>query len=209
METDDDAAATEFSTAGVADPASVPPSGSSFGRRFGVSLLLGLPGIGALVAYIYATTPPAAVPPGLSLPLLAVLSGVNPLLLLAVACLLGAYTAPRVGLRSAVIDRTAAGDGLRTRLRTEVGLAVAVGLLGSLLIVVLDAVMVPFVAQDLPQSAVGTPRPTVVGVLAYAPVRFLYGGITEELVLRFGLMSALAFTGWSVAGRRTGGPGRQ
>ncbi|MFC7193832.1 type II CAAX prenyl endopeptidase Rce1 family protein [Halosimplex aquaticum] len=43
-------------------------------------------------------------------------------------------------------------------------------------------------------------------MLAYAPVRFLYGGITEELLLRFGVMSAIAFVGWYVTGRRTGGP---
>lgn len=37
--------------------------------------------------------------------------------------------------------------------------------------------------------------------LAFAPVRFLYGGITEELLLRFGLMSALVLAGWYVTGR--------
>jgi membrane protease YdiL (CAAX protease family) len=48
---------------------------------------------------------------------------------------------------------------------------------------------------------------TVVNVLVYAPVRFLYGGITEELLLRYGLMSALAFIGWVLTGRQSGGPG--
>ena len=50
----------------------------SFGKRSGVTLLAGVPGIIALVGYIYGTTPPTAVPTGLSLPLLAVLSAVNP-----------------------------------------------------------------------------------------------------------------------------------
>jgi membrane protease YdiL (CAAX protease family) len=66
--------------------------------------------------------------------------------------------------------------------------------------------MMPFVAQDLPQSVLGAPRPTVLDVLAYVPVRFLYGGITEELMLRFGLMSVLAFVGWRITGRRADGP---
>jgi membrane protease YdiL (CAAX protease family) len=185
---------------------SSPANDRSFGQRFGVSLLLGLPGIVALVGYIYLTTPPSAVPAGLSLPLLAVLSGVNPLLLLAVACLLGAYAAPRAGLHSYAIERTGTGDGIRQRLRQEGRRAAGLGILGGVLIVVLDAVMMPFVAQDLPQSVIGAPRPTVLDVLAYAPVRFLYGGITEELMLRFGLMSALAFAGWRISGRRSERP---
>lgn len=180
---------------------------SAFAARFGVTLLAGVPGILALVGYIYLTTPPAAVPAGLSLPLLAVLSGVSPLFLLAVACLLGTYAAPRVGLRSYLADRARTGEGVWRRLRPEVGLAVGLGALGGVLIVVLDVALAPFVARDLPQSAIGATDPTVAAVLAYAPVRFLYGGITEELLLRYGLMSVLALVGWFVTGRRSVGPG--
>jgi len=160
----------------------------------------------ALVGYIYFTTPPAAVPSGLTLSLLAVSSGVNSLLFLAVACLLGAYAAPRVGLQSHVIDRVRTDDGIRQRLQDEVGLAVGIGILGGVLIIVLDAILMPFVDQDLPQSVIGATQPTVLDVLAYAPVRFLYGGITEELMLRFGLVSVLVFIGWRLTGRRSERP---
>jgi membrane protease YdiL (CAAX protease family) len=181
-------------------------NGPSFGKRFGVALLLGIPGIVALVGYIYVTTPATAVPAGLSLPLLALVSAVNPLVLLGIACLLGAYAAPRVGLQSYVIDRTGSGSDIWQHLRNEAGLAVGIGVAGGVLIVVLDAVMMPFVAQDLPQSVLGAPRPTVLDIFAYAPVRFLYGGIAEELMLRFGLMSVLVFVGWRITGCRTAGP---
>ena len=197
---------TAFSTSGPDEPMSPTVSRPSFGRRFGMALLLGLPGITALVGYIYVTTPPSAVPAGLSLPLLAVVSAINPLLLLGVACLLGAYAAPRVGLRSYAIEGTGTDDSIWQRLRQEGGLAVGIGVLGGILIVVLDAVLMLFIAQDLPQSAIGATRPTILTVLGYAPVRFLYGGITEELMLRFGLMSALVFGGWRVTGRRGDGP---
>ena len=180
---------------------------SPFRARFGVTLLAGLPGIVALVAYVYRSTPPEAVPPGLTRPLLALLSGISPLLLLAVACLVGAYAAPKAALRSHLLDRAGGGAGAWKRLRPEVGLAVGVGVAGSLLVVALDVALAPFVARDLPQSAIGAARPTVVDVLAYAPVRFLYGGVTEELLLRFGLMSALAFGGWVLVGRRGDAPG--
>lgn len=197
---------TAFATPGVVEPMSPTAKPPSFGKRFGISLLLGTPGIVALVGYVYLTTPPSAVPPGLSLPVLAMVSGLNPLLLLGVACLFGAYTAPRVGLQSYIIHGIETGDGIWERLQDDVGLAVATGLLGGVMIVVLDAVLKPFVAQDLPQSVIGATRPTVLDILAYAPVRFLYGGITEELMLRFGLMSLLVFVGWSVTGRQTDGP---
>jgi membrane protease YdiL (CAAX protease family) len=181
--------------------------GVSYGRRVGTTLLAGIPGVLALVGYVYLTTPPAAVPAGLSLSLFAALSGINPLLLLSIACLLGAYTAPRVGLRSYLLDRVATGEAVWPRLRADVGLAVGLGVLGAVSIVVLDTLVSPFVAQDLPPSAIGGARPTVVDVLAYAPVRFLYGGVTEELMLRFGLMSTLVFGGWYVTGRSREGPG--
>ncbi|MDZ5811930.1 CPBP family intramembrane glutamic endopeptidase [Halorubrum sp. AD140] len=180
---------------------------SSFAKRFGVTLLAGTPGILALCGYIYLTTPPTAIPAGLSLPLFAVSAAVNSLLLLAVACLVGTYAAPRVELPSYLVDWARTGDDVWRRLRPEVRLAVGLGVTGGLLILLLDVALAPFVAQDLPQSAIGATDATVVSVLAYAPVRFLYGGITEELLLRYGLLSALAFIGWVLTGRRSGGPG--
>ena len=180
---------------------------TSFVKRFSVMLLAGIPGILALMGYIYVTTPSIAVPAGLSPPLLAVFSGVNSLLLLVVACLLGTYAAPQVGLQSYLNDREGIGGRIWRRLRPEVGLAVSLGAFGGVLILLLDVALSPFVAQDLPQSAIGATDLTVANVLAYAPVRFLYGGITEELLLRFGLMSTLSFVGWYVTGRRSDGPG--
>jgi membrane protease YdiL (CAAX protease family) len=206
MTGEDGSGTTAFSTPAVDEPMSATANRPSFVRRFGIALLLGLPGLVALVGYIYLTTPAAAIPAGLSRPLLAVVSALNPLLLLGVACLLGAYTAPRVGLRSYVIEGGGTDAGIVQHLRTQAGLAVGVGILGGILIVVLDAVLMPFVAQDLPQSVIGATSPTVLTVLAYAPVRFLYGGITEELMLRFGLMSVLVFVGWRITGRPENGP---
>ncbi|WP_248898344.1 CPBP family intramembrane glutamic endopeptidase [Haloplanus halobius] len=180
---------------------------ATFPKRFGVTLLAGVPGIFVLSGYIYLTTPPTAIPAGLSLPLLAVSAGVNSLLLLAVACLIGTYTAPRVELRSYLLDWAETGDDVWRRLRSEVRFAVSLGVIGGLLILLLDVALAPFVAQDLPQSALGATDATMENVVAYAPVRFLYGGITEELLLRYGLMSAIAFIGWFLTGRQSDGPG--
>lgn len=41
-----------------------------------------------------------------------------------------------------------------------------------------------------------------------AAVRFLYGGLTEEVLLRWGMMTFLAFLFWQLFGRRAERPGR-
>ena len=178
----------------------------SFGRRFGATLLAGIPGIVALVSYIYLTTPPTAVPTGLTRPLLAAVSGINPLILLAVACLVGVFATPRTRLRSHLLNRVSTGERIWPQLRNEARLAIGVGLFGSIMIASLDILLAPFVGVDLPASVAGEARQGVFEVLSFAPVRFLYGGITEELLLRFGLMSALALVGWYVTGRPSDGP---
>ncbi|MFC7028899.1 hypothetical protein ACFQH8_18665, partial [Halomicroarcula sp. GCM10025710] len=63
---EDDRSTMPFSPSGVDSAMSPTANGRSFGKRFGVALLLGIPGIVALVGYIYFTTPVTAVPPGLS-----------------------------------------------------------------------------------------------------------------------------------------------
>lgn len=169
--------------------------GAPFARRFGVTLLAGVHGVLALVAYVYLTTLPSAVPAGPTLPRLAIVSGITPLSLLAVACPVRAYAALRTGLRSCLLDRVSTGERVWSRLREEVGLAGLVSVVG------LDVLLAPYVCVDLPASAIGGTRSTVFEVLVFAPVRFLYGGVTEELLLRFGLMSALVLAGWYLTGR--------
>lgn len=178
---------------------------ASFRQRFGVPLAATIPGIVALALYVFLTTDPASTPHGLPVSVLAAASIVNPLILVVIACLLGAYTAPRVGLRSYLIDRVATGDRVWPRLEPELGVAIGLGIVGSLAIIVIDTALAPFLARDLPIS-ITTQTPTLGAVLAYIPVRFLYGGIVEEVMLRFGLMSAIAYAGWYLSGRPGMGP---
>lgn len=175
-------------------------------RRAGFMLLVGLPGVIAVAAHTGFVTPAAAIPQGLTRPLLAVSALLNSLIILVPACLLGAYTAPKAGLRVYLLDRLRTGDPVWPKLRPELRLAAAIGIVGAVLILGIDIALSPFIAAELPQSAVAAAQPTLVDVLAFVPVRFLYGGITEELLLRFGLMSTLAFVGWYLTGRRSPGP---
>jgi hypothetical protein len=174
--------------------------GGSYARRVATAFFLGLVGLLALAAYTALYTPP----PGLD-PLVTVVSVVvNNGLVLLVAVLLGAYAAPRVGLRSHLLARTADDEPPKTSFREELPLAAGLGVAGSVAIVLLDVAFAPFVGEALARLPQGSG--SVESVLAYVPVRFLYGGITEELMLRFGLMALLAFAGYRLFDRDAATP---
>ena len=121
---------------------------------------------------------------------------VNPLLLLAVATLVGVLVAPRIGLRSGIAERAAGARlGVGQILRWW-PLAVLVGSGVGIALVVLDALSQPLLgpaAGDLALLDGRTLSVTVAGIF--------YGGITEEIMLRWGLMALLAWGAWRVAGR--------
>lgn len=172
-------------------------SGSSFLRRtasmagFGVLGLLGL----ALSTALQVTVDPSIVersglPADAGLPVVVVSSIATPAVLVLVAAAVGTATAPRVGFRSLVHDRVARGGAVLEPLREFAGRALAVGVLTGVAIVALDAV----VTTVAPSAAVsGRPAQSLALVASSAPARFLYGGLAEELLLRWGLVSALAW----------------
>ena len=191
--------ATETPSMSVTPPATGASRGSYL-RRTATAFFLGLVGLLVLGAYTTLYTPP----PGLD-PLVTFVSVVvNNGLVLLVAVLLGAYAAPRVGLRSHLLARTAGDEPPETTLREELPLAAGIGVASSVVVLLLDVAFAPFVADALARLPQGSG--TVESVLAYVPVRFLYGGITEELMLRFGLMALLAFAGYRLFDRGAATP---
>ncbi|GAA0204703.1 CPBP family intramembrane glutamic endopeptidase [Halobaculum roseum] len=163
-------------------------------RRFGALFCLGLVGVIAASASAVAggglPAPLAELHPALVLALVSI----QPAVFLGVAVAVGLVAAPRVGLKSRVRE-LADGDGgawagFRSELRPALGLG---GIAGVALL--LAGWLVG------PAGSVSGEGATVRSVLAAVPLRFLYGGITEELLLRWGLMSALA----AIGRRMTGG----
>ncbi|WP_224332761.1 CPBP family intramembrane glutamic endopeptidase [Haloprofundus halobius] len=180
-------------------------SRGSFVRRTAALFALGIPGVAALGATVATQLRDTPLPPGvdLPLPLLVAASLIPTALLLLVAVAVGTYCAPRAGLRSHVDERVARGTPILSSLRGELPEAVGVGLAAGVAIVGLDAVaalLVPEVAQL--QRAGETP--SVAALLATLPLRFLYGGVVEELLLRWGLVSLLVYLGWRLAGTGVG-----
>lgn len=185
-----------------------PATGSRFGRRFAVLCAAGFLGLLALAPTLPETLralpipaeAKAALPP---MPLLVALSLVQPALLVAAGVALGLALAPRLGLRSH-LSESAAGErpGLRALAR-EAPLAVTLGAAASVAVLALDRlVFQPWMGPAGAALAAKGER-----TLAVTLAGLFYGGITEELMIRWGLMSLLAWAGWKLFRRGRGEPG--
>ncbi len=140
----------------------------SFSARTCAAVLIGLPGVLALP--FLATLPPG-IPP------LAALA--NPAILLVLMALAGAWAGPKLGLTSALIL------GSRLHGQSLAGWALA-GLSAGVAVAFADHATAPFWAVD-GAATLRTARAAgdvVLGVL--------YGGMTEEVIFRWGLLSLLA-----------------
>lgn len=172
------------------------PSGARV-RRFGYLYALGFLGVVAAAATTLFVGPLPAPLASLSPVVAFLLVALQPAILLAIAVAVGGYAAPRVGLRSHVrayaSGNVAAWRGLGAELRP----ALQLGTLAGVVLLVVGWLVGP-------TGAVSGEEATVATVLAGVPLRFLYGGITEELLLRWGLMSGVAALLWRVAGGSRG-----
>ena len=152
-----------------------------------VLVAAGLVGVLAVLPYQFALTgwPPADV-----LPLVVVLALVQNAVLLGVAVVVGLSLGGAAGLRV----RLPASDRDGRAPAHGVGVGVA--------ILVLDAVAFAPLVRDAVLGGAALPTQPSRGEAAWVGLlASLYGGVTEELFLRFGLMSLLAWAGWRLAGR--------
>jgi len=154
--------------------------------------LLGLPGVLAFTLLAL----PQWLPPGplpAPLPVLIGAALLQGMLLLAVCAALGAATAPRVGLHSPLVEALLARRPWPP-LRGLLAAGVAGGVLGALWLAWLPSLAPAPLAAAQAQMQVPL------------PVRLLYGGLTEEVLLRWGLMSLLLWAGWRLLQRGRGRP---
>ncbi|GAA0245937.1 hypothetical protein GCM10009000_072270 [Halobacterium noricense] len=124
----------------------------------------------------------------------------QPLVLLAVACLVGTALAPRVNLQSRLLARLTGRIQPPSLFAEEVPIGVGVGIAASLLTLTLDFGFTLLFPVDLLTTIATGANNSIFGVLAEIPVRFLYGGITEELLLRYGFMTLVVWGIWKLTG---------
>lgn len=148
-------------------------------------LLIDLPAVAALIPHKTSDLP--AFTPALKL-----LSLIQPLLLLAVAVVIGVALARRVGLSAPAAEALARGGNVFTALRPQLAPGLVGGLVGGLSIVLVSVITRPFI------SANAIVRISEFSKLLPIPFRLLYGGLTEELLLRWGFMTLIVWAAWRV-----------
>jgi hypothetical protein len=168
-----------------------------FLKSFLAIVLAGVLGVLALIpvtipqlTFIIAANPALADLPDAVI-LLAALA--NALLLLIVAALVGSLIAPRVSLRSLIAEKASFGKKVLPELRSSLLLAFSGGLVLAVVIAVFDQLFLPLMGEEM-QAATGFE----VHPLVQLAMGMLYGGITEEILLRWGVMSLLVWLGWIV-----------
>ena len=113
---------------------------------------------------------------------------------LALAVWAGVALAPRIGLGAPALAAAAAGERFGPALRGQIAPGLIGGILGGLLL------QFAWLSEPAELSAAAE------SVNISLPVRILYGGITEELLIRWGLMTALLWLLWVLFQRRRGRP---
>lgn len=147
---------------------------------------MGLLGLAGLAFQLVQHPPGPGLPPelgSLSPAFLVALSLANPLLLLILSALVGAALAHRAGLASRV-----AGTGHLAARPPAWALAVTLGLALALALHLIDRAWLPWLgaADDaLRAHDAGSATPLILGVL--------YGGLAEEVMLRWGVLSLFAW----------------
>ena len=190
-----------------ARPASTEARGG-FRQRFWPLFQLGLLGIATLPLILVPMIRSGALPegmPDLPLPALVALSMINPVLYLAGMAALGAWLAPKLGLRSLVVARSEIGTPIWAQLRAAAPVAAGIGLALSVVTVLLDAAFQPFLSPEWTEAAAEMPKPGGIGALVSG---LFYGGITEEIMLRWGALSFFAWAAWRLLQRGGGTPSR-
>jgi hypothetical protein len=161
-------------------------------RVFGAGLL----GVIALPIFIIPqiAASDAVAQTGLSANALLALSLVQPVVLLAIAAAIGAAIAPRIGALSYVAE---AKGGLLSHLLAVGPTALITGAILGLIVVAADTLVFRSLLPDFFAAVDAFQQPLALRLV----FGVLYGGITEEVLLRWGLLSLLAWAFWRTLAR--------
>jgi len=130
--------------------------------------------------------------------MLILLSQVPTFILIIIALVIGFFTAHKVGLKSAVIH-----PNVREKSKSEwikgIKLAIILGSIAAIVLRGFDYLLLPFLPDGIKEL-----------IHPYNAIEFLgallYGGIVEELLIRFGFMSLLVLVLWKLFDRKAAKP---
>ena len=154
-------------------------------------LVLWLAGMLGVLSLLRLTLP---IPEGMEMPVspqaLRWLILIQPTVLLSLAVFGGVVLAHRVGLSAPVAEAIAGGQPVMPALKPQVIPGFIGGLAGGLAISGAALLWLPRLPQDFVAKATEFAR------AAPLETRVLYGGITEELLIRWGLMTLFVWVAW-------------
>jgi hypothetical protein len=174
-------------------------------RLFAILWIAGMAGVLSFLlvdlSALLANLPDAA---GAGMPfppfVLKLLSTIQTTILLSIAVLIGVALAHRVGLSSPAAEALAGGGNLVAALKPQIVPGLIGGLAGGIAIPLAWLLWKPFLPPTFVTRAEQLNRS-----LPF-PTRLLYGGITEELLLRWGVMSLLVWLSWRLLQKGKGKP---
>ncbi len=132
--------------------------------------------------------------------LLKLASVFQPAVLTTIAVLVGVLLAGRVGLHSPAAEAWAKGEDPIEPLRRQIVPGIVAGIAGGAAIALSWVISKPFLSAEFIDRAEGFNK------LVPHAVRLLYGGFTEEILLRWGFMTFLVWASWRLFQKGTGEP---
>jgi hypothetical protein len=173
-------------------------------RLFAILWLAGMTGvlsillidISAILSSLPAATGSEQLPPAL----LKLVSIIQPTILLTLAVFIGTRLASQVGLSAPAAEAMARGDSFFEALKPQIVPGLFAGLFSGIAILLCWILFRPILPLLFVTRAekLNTATPVL--------TRFLYGGITEELLLRWGFMTLLVWITWRVLQAERGKP---
>jgi hypothetical protein len=141
---------------------------------------------------------------GTSLPfspfVLKLLSTIQTSILLSVAVFVGVALASRVGLSSPAAEAAAGRGNIASALKPQIAPGLTGGLAGGVAIISSWLLWKPFLPVEF------VTRAERLNKSLPFPTRLLYGGIIEELLLRWGVMTLLVWLAWRLLQKGQGKP---
>lgn len=160
-------------------------------RSWHILLTGGLLGVASLMLVPFERLTPMQLP-ALQLRLLTL---VQPAILTVLAVWAGAKLAPKVALRAPLVEAWLAGGEAGLILRRQLPMALIVALIVATVLVVYGKLVSPLLASGSGAA------PRLAAFELPLPTKILYGGVTEELLTRWGLVSLFAWALWRLRGR--------
>jgi membrane protease YdiL (CAAX protease family) len=164
-----------------------------FWKSFILFFILGIFGLFAMIPSVISIIEEQLqdIPNAPDLPplILAVVSMITPLFLLIIAIIVGNLLAPRVGLKSYIVQRVAENKSFWSSLKPNILKGIGYGLVLAVIQYLLELAFQPWLPEGLKLDAESRSLLNTLGGI-------FYGGIVEEILLRWGLMSLFIWIGW-------------